>query len=126
MLTSYNLDWIHLVILLIKDETKERMSYEESLRNIVEEAKLADEYGVDAIALGEHHREEYAISSPEAVLAALSLVTKNITLGTGVTVLSSDDPVRIYERFATMDALSNGRMIGRGAYTGSSRFLVIV
>lgn len=109
-----------------KDDTKERMSYEESLRNIVEEAKLADEYGVDAIALGEHHREEYAISSPETVLAALSLVTKNITLGTGVTVLSSDDPVRIYERFATIDALSNGRMIGRGAYTGSSRFLVIV
>jgi len=105
-----------------KDETKERMSYEESLRNIVEEVKLADEYGVDAIALGEHHREEYSISSPDTVLAALSLVTKNITLGTGVTVLSSDDPVRLYERFATIDALSNGRaqmMIGRGSYTES-------
>ncbi|WP_080875317.1 LLM class flavin-dependent oxidoreductase [Oceanobacillus timonensis] len=105
-----------------KDDTKERMSYEESLRNIVEEAKLADEYGVDAIALGEHHREEYSISSPDTVLAALSLVTKNITLGTGVTVLSSDDPVRLQERFATINALSNGRaqmMIGRGAYIES-------
>ncbi|WP_066190097.1 LLM class flavin-dependent oxidoreductase [Gracilibacillus timonensis] len=105
-----------------KDGTKERMSYEESLRNIVEEVKLADAHGVDAIGLGEHHREEYSISSPDTVLAALSLVTKNITLGTGVTVLSSDDPVRLYERFATIDALSNGRaqmMIGRGAYTES-------
>jgi probable LLM family oxidoreductase len=105
-----------------KDDTKERMNYEESLQNIVEEAKLADHYGVDSISLGEHHREEYSISSPETVLAALSLVTKNITLGTGVTVLSSDDPVRLFERFATINALSNGRaemMIGRGAYTES-------
>ncbi|HIW12819.1 MAG TPA: LLM class flavin-dependent oxidoreductase [Candidatus Salinicoccus stercoripullorum] len=105
-----------------KDDTKERMSYEESLQNIVEEVKLADKCGVDAIALGEHHREEYSITSPDTVLAALSLVTENITLGTGVTVLSSDDPVRLYERFSTIDALSNGRaqmMIGRGAYTES-------
>src|SRR5690625_814034 len=105
-----------------KDDTKERMSYEESLQNIVEEVKLADKCGVDAIALGEHHREEYSITSPDTVLAALSLVTENITLGTGVTVLSSDDPVRLYERFSTIDALSNGpgqMMIVRGAYTES-------
>lgn len=104
------------------DETKERMSYEESLRMIVEEGKLADELGIDVIALGEHHRKEYAISSPDTVLAALAMVTKNITLGTGVTVLSSDDPVRVYERFATVDALSNGRaqvMLGRGSFTES-------
>ncbi|UUI04180.1 LLM class flavin-dependent oxidoreductase [Oceanobacillus jeddahense] len=122
-----NIDQLQFILdtfgdITYKDETKERMSYEESLRNTVKEAKLADEYDVDAIALGEHHCEEHSVSSPETVLTALSLVTKNITLGTGVTVLSSDDPVRLYERFATIDALSNGRaqmMIGRGAYTES-------
>ena len=72
--------------------------------------------------MGEHHRKEYSISAPDTVLAALSQVTKQITLGTGVTVLSSDDPVRVYERFATLDALSNGRaqvMVGRGSFTES-------
>jgi probable oxidoreductase, LLM family len=104
------------------DETKELMSYDESLRMIIEEAKLADELGIDVIALGEHHRKEYSISAPDTMLAALAMVTKNITLGTGVTVLSSDDPVRVYERFATVDALSNGRaqvMLGRGSFTES-------
>src|SRR5690554_947372 len=104
------------------DDTKERISYEESLRMIIEEVKLADKLGIDVVALGEHHREEYSISSPDTVLAALSQVTDNIILGTGVTVLSSDDPVRVYERFATIDALSNGRaqiMVGRGFFTES-------
>ena len=104
------------------DNTKERMSYEESLRMIIEEVKLADKLGIDVVALGEHHREEYSISAPDTVLAALSQVTDNIILGTGVTVLSSDDPVRVYERFATIDALSNGRaqiMVGRGSFTES-------
>lgn len=104
------------------DDTKERLSYAESLRAIIAEAKLADELGVDIIALGEHHREEYSISSPEIVLAALAMETNNIKLGTGVTVLSSDDPVRVYERFATLDAISNGRaqvMLGRGSFTES-------
>lgn len=104
------------------DHTQQLMSYAQSLRNIVEEGKLADQLGIDVIALGEHHRDEFSISSPETVLAALSTVTKNIILGTGVTVLSSDDPVRVYERFATLDALSNGRaqiMLGRGSFTES-------
>lgn len=104
------------------DKTKERMSYEASLKMVVEEVKLADKLGIDVVALGEHHREEYSISAPDTVLAALSQVTENIILGTGVTVLSSDDPVRVYERFATIDALSNGRaqiMVGRGSFTES-------
>lgn len=104
------------------DVTKEKLSFEQSLKNIIEEVKLADELGVDYIALGEHHREEYSISSPDTVLAAASQVTENIILGTGVTVLSSDDPVRLYERFATVHALSNGRaqvMLGRGSFTES-------
>lgn len=104
------------------NQTQQLMSYAQSLRNIVEEGKLADQLGIDVIALGEHHRDEFSISSPETVLAALATVTKNIILGTGVTVLSSDDPVRVYERFATLDALSNGRaqiMLGRGSFTES-------
>ena len=102
--------------------TGERISYEESIRNMVEEGKLAEEVGVDILALGEHHREEYSISSPEIILAALAAVTSKITLGTGVTVLSSDDPIRLFQRFATLDAISNGRtqvMLGRGSFTES-------
>jgi len=104
------------------DQTQERFNYGQSLRNIIEEGKLADQVGVDVIVLGEHHRSEYVISSPDTVLAALATVTENITLGTGVTILSSDDPVRVYERFATINAISNGRaqvMLGRGAFTES-------
>jgi probable LLM family oxidoreductase len=92
------------------------------LRDVVEQAALADTLGVDAITLGEHHREDFAISSPEIVLAAIASRTERILLGTGVTVLSSDDPVRVYERFATLDAVSNGRaevILGRGSFTES-------
>ena len=97
-------------------------SYAEALRLVVDEAVLADELGVDSIALGEHHREEYAISSPETVLAGIATRTKNIKLASGVTVLSSDDPVRAFERFATLDGISNGRaqvILGRGSFTES-------
>ncbi|MDT5108372.1 MAG: hypothetical protein QOE20_262, partial [Mycobacterium sp.] len=80
-----------------------------AIRQVVEEAVLADELGVDAIALGEHHRPEYAISTPETVLAGIAARTSRIRLGSGVTVLSSDDPVRVFQRFATVDAISNGR-----------------
>lgn len=107
---------------VIDSNTGKRVSYEESLRNIVEEGKLADEVGIDILALGEHHREEYSISSPEILLAALTSVTEKITLATGVTVLSSDNPIRLYQRFATLDAISNGRtqvMLGRGSFTES-------
>lgn len=100
----------------------ELMSHAEAIRQVVKEAVLADKLGVDIIGLGEHHRSEYAISSPETVLAAIAAKTKRIKLASAVTVLSSDDPVRVFERFATVDALSNGRaqvILGRGSFTES-------
>lgn len=98
------------------------VSHAAAIRHVVEEGVVADELGVDAIALGEHHRMEFSISSPETVLAGLATRTKRIRLGSGVTVLSSDDPVRVFERFATLDALSEGRaevILGRGSFTES-------
>lgn len=92
------------------------------IRNVVAEAVLADELGLDFIGVGEHHRVDFAVTAPEVVLAAIASVTTNIHLGSAVTVLSSDDPVRVYERFATLDALSNGRaeiILGRGSFTES-------
>lgn len=92
------------------------------IRNVVAEAELADRVGLDYIGLGEHHRDDYAISAPDVVLAAIAARTSRIRVGTGVTVLSSDDPVRVYERFATLDALSEGRaeiQVGRGSFTES-------
>ena len=100
----------------------EAISQAQVIRNIVEQAVLADRIGVDAITLGEHHRDDFALSSPELALAAIAGQTERILLGTGVTVLSSDDPVRVYQRFATLDALSNGRaevILGRGSFTES-------
>jgi probable LLM family oxidoreductase len=97
-------------------------THPEAIRQVVSEAVLADELGLDVIALGEHHRPEYSISSPETVLAGIATLTKRIRLGSGVTVLSSDDPVRVFQRFATVDALSNGRaevILGRGSFTES-------
>jgi len=93
-----------------------------AIRQVVEEAVLADELGVDVIALGEHHRPEYSISTPETVLAGIATRTERIRLASGVTVLSSDDPVRVFQRFATVDALSGGRaqaILGRGSFTES-------
>jgi len=98
------------------------MNYAESLRLVIDEAVLADKLGIDAIGLGEHHRFEYSISSPDVVLAGIATRTKNIKLASAVTVLSSDDPVRVFERFSTIDALSNGRaqvILGRGSFTES-------
>src|SRR5436190_12982910 len=92
------------------------------IRNLVEEAVLADEIGVDFIGVGEHHRADFAVSSPEMVLAAIAARTKRIRLGSAVTVLSSDDPIRVFQRFATLDAVSNGRaevILGRGSFTES-------
>lgn len=94
----------------------------QTIRNIVEQAELADRVGVDFFGVGEHHRKEFAVSAPEMVLAAIAARTERIRLGTAVTVLSSDDPVRVYERFATLDALSGGRaevVLGRGSFTES-------
>jgi probable LLM family oxidoreductase len=98
------------------------LSHPAAIRQVVDEAVLADELGVDVIALGEHHRPEYSISSPETVLAGIAGRTSRIRLSSGVTVLSSDDPVRVFQRFATVDALSNGRaevILGRGSFTES-------
>jgi probable LLM family oxidoreductase len=94
----------------------------ERLRELIEEIKLMDEVGIEFFGIGEHHRPDYAVSVPEVVLAAAASVTKNIKLGSAVTVLSSTDPVRIYQGFATLDQLSNGRaelMAGRGSFTES-------
>jgi probable LLM family oxidoreductase len=95
---------------------------DEVLRDVVAEAVVADQAGVDFIGLGEHHRPDFAISSPEIVLAAIAGQTKRIRLGTAVTVLSTDDPVRVFQRFSTLNAVSNGRaeaIVGRGSFTES-------
>jgi probable LLM family oxidoreductase len=92
------------------------------LRDVLDQATLADEIGIDFIGLGEHHRPDFAISSPEIVLAAIAGRTSRIKLGTAVTVLSTDDPVRVFQRFSTLNALSNGRaepILGRGSFTES-------
>lgn len=105
-----------------RNDRGEIVSHAQAIRAAVTEAVLADQIGVDVITLGEHHRPEYAISSPETVLAGIATVTERIRLASGVTVLSSDDPVRVFQRFATVDALSSGRaevILGRGSFTES-------
>ena len=98
------------------------LSHADVLRHVVDEAVLADQVGIDFIGLGEHHREDFAISSPEILLAAIAGRTERIRLGTAVTVLSSDDPIRVFQRFSTLNAISNGRgevILGRGSFTES-------
>jgi probable LLM family oxidoreductase len=98
------------------------LSHAQVIRNVVAEAELADSLGVDFIGVGEHHRPDFAISAPEVLLAAIAGRTQRIRLGSAVTVLSSDDPVRVYQRFATLDAASGGRaevILGRGSFTES-------
>lgn len=92
------------------------------LQELIEEIRLMDEVGLDFFGIGEHHRVEYAVSVPEIILAAAAPVTKKIRLGSAVSVLSSSDPVRLYQSFATVDLLSGGRaelMVGRGSFTES-------
>ncbi len=104
------------------DENGKPKSAGQVIRDLVEQAVLADELGLNSINVGEHHRDDFAVSAPDTVLAGIATVTKNIKLGTGVTVLSSEDPVRVYQRFATIDALSNGRAeitAGRGSFIES-------
>lgn len=98
------------------------ISHAERLRDAVEEMVLADQVGLDVYAIGEHHRPDYAASAPAVVLAAAATATKRIRLSSAVTVLSSDDPVRVFQQFATLDGLSNGRaeiMAGRGSFIES-------
>src|SRR4051812_31530033 len=92
------------------------------LREVIEEAVLAHGLGLDAFGVGEHHRADFAISAPEVVLSAIAAPTSRILLGSAVTVPSTDDPVRVFQRFSTLDALSNGRaevILGRGSFTES-------
>ncbi len=99
-----------------------RLHQAQVIRDVVAEGVLADDVGIDAFGVGEHHREDFAVSSPDMVLAAIAARTGRISLGTAVTVLSSDDPVRVYERFATLDAISAGRAeitLGRGSFIES-------
>jgi probable LLM family oxidoreductase len=98
------------------------LSHAQVLRDVVEEAVIADQAGLDAFGVGEHHRADFAISAPEVVLAAIAARTKRLLLGSAVTVLSTDEPVRVFQRFSTLDALSNGRaevILGRGSFTES-------
>ena len=98
------------------------VTHPEAIRQVVAEAVLADEVGLDFFGIGEHHRPDFAISSPDVVLAAIAGQTGRIRLGTSVTVLSSDDPVRVFQRFSTLDAVSGGRAevtLGRGSFTES-------
>lgn len=92
------------------------------LREVVDEAVLAEQCGIDCFGVGEHHRVDFAISAPEVILAAIAARTSKMWLGSAVTVLSTDDPVRVFQRFSTLNALSNGRaevILGRGSFTES-------
>lgn len=102
--------------------TGRKVTAQERINQLMEEVKLAEQVGLDVFAVGEHHRPDYAASSPAVILGAMAAVTKKIRLSSSVTVLSSDDPVRVFQDFATVDALSNGRaeiMAGRGSFTES-------
>ncbi len=108
--------------LQVDPQTGKIQSNQQRIQEIIEEIKLMDEVGVDFFGMGEHHREDYAVASPEIILAAAATVTKQIKLGSAVSVLSSADPVKLYQDFATVDLLSNGRaeiMAGRGSFIES-------
>ncbi|MGO4245132.1 LLM class flavin-dependent oxidoreductase, partial [Janibacter sp. RAF20_2_2] len=92
------------------------------IREVLAEGQLADSLGIDVFGVGEHHRPDYAVSAPDTLLAGLATTTERIRLGTSVTVLSSDDPIRVFERFSTVDGLSHGRAeitVGRGSFVES-------
>ncbi len=102
--------------------TGKRQATQERIAELMDEIKLADELGLDVFGIGEHHRPDYAVASPEIILAAAASITKNIILSSSVTVLSSSDPVKVYQDFATIDLLSNGRAeitAGRGSFIES-------
>ncbi len=102
--------------------TKETIGPHQRLINLMEEIELADQLGLDMFAVGEHHRPDYAVSAPAVILGAAAVRTKQIKLSTAVTVLSSDDPVRVFQQYSTVDLLSGGRaeiMAGRGSFIES-------
>lgn len=105
-----------------ESQTGKGINGAQRLKDLLEEIQLADQLGLDIFGLGEHHRPDYAVSAPAVVLAAAAVLTKNIKLSSAVTVLSSDDPIRIQQQFATIDLLSEGRaeiMAGRGSFIES-------
>ncbi|MEQ9090781.1 MAG: LLM class flavin-dependent oxidoreductase [Balneola sp.] len=102
--------------------TGEKLHPSKRLQNLLEEAELADQAGLDIFGIGEHHREEYVASAPAVILSAIAARTKNIRLTSTVTVLGSEDPVRVFQQFSTLDLLSKGRaeiMVGRGSFIES-------
>ena len=104
------------------DDTGAPLPHAQVLRNVVEEGVIADRLGINFLGIGEHHREDFAVSSPETILAAIASRTSKIHLGSAVTVLSSDDPIRVFQRFSSLNAVSNGRaevILGRGSFTES-------
>jgi probable LLM family oxidoreductase len=107
---------------ITNDENGTPQSHAQVIRNVIAEGVLADTVGVDFFGIGEHHRKDFAVSSPETVLAAIAGQTSRIHLGSAVTVLSSDDPVRVFQRFSSLNAASSGRaevILGRGSFTES-------
>ncbi|MCE7057376.1 LLM class flavin-dependent oxidoreductase [Algoriphagus sp. AGSA1] len=103
-------------------KTGETLSPAQRMKNLMEEIQLADQVGLDVYAIGEHHRPDFVVSSPATVLAAAAMITKNIKLSSAVTVLGSEDPVRVFQQFAHVDLLSEGRaeiMAGRGSFIES-------
>ncbi len=103
-------------------ETGQKLYPSERLSNLMEEIELADQAGLDVVGIGEHHREEYISSAPSVILAAAASRTKNIRLSSAVTVLGSEEPVRVFQQYCTLDLLSNGRaeiMVGRGSFIES-------
>lgn len=103
-------------------ETGDKRTATERVQQLLEEIRLADELGLDVFAIGEHHREEFVASSPTTLLGAAASITENIKLSTAVTVLGSEDPVRVFQQFATLDLISKGRaeiMVGRGSFIES-------
>jgi probable LLM family oxidoreductase len=103
-------------------QTGDRVSVEQNLADTIERIRVADAAGIDYFGLGEHHRPDYSVSAPATVLAAAATVTERIKLGSAVTVLSTEDPVRVFQQFATIDLLSHGRaeiVAGRGSFIES-------
>ena len=104
------------------DAAGRAVSQAEAIRGVIEEAVLAEQVGVECFGVGEHHRPDFAVSAPEVVLAAIAARTTKMILGSAVTVLSTDDPVRVFQRFSTLNAISGGRaevILGRGSFTES-------
>jgi probable LLM family oxidoreductase len=113
---------VDIGVFTFADTRQGEVGAEQRLRDLLEEVELADEVGLDVFGVGEHHRPDFAVSTPAVVLAAAAARTKRIRLTSAVTVLSSDDPIRVFQEFSTLDLLSGGRaeiMVGRGSFIES-------